>query len=130
MRLGYTILYVPDVARSLTFFEKAFGLRRRYVHASGEYAELDTGETTLTFASHGIADHNFPGGVVRADESPRPLGMKIALVTRDVQAAHDRALRVGAIELRPPRRQPWGQIISDLRTPDGCLVELCTPIEV
>jgi catechol 2,3-dioxygenase-like lactoylglutathione lyase family enzyme len=29
MKLGYTIIYVPNVAESLSFFESAFGLSRR-----------------------------------------------------------------------------------------------------
>jgi len=80
MKLGYTIVYVPDVARSLEFFEVAFGLQRRFLHESGTYGELDTGETTLSFASHALGHMNFPGGHVRADESSQPLGMEIALV--------------------------------------------------
>jgi catechol 2,3-dioxygenase-like lactoylglutathione lyase family enzyme len=32
MKLGYTILYVADVAASLSFFERAFGLKRRFLH--------------------------------------------------------------------------------------------------
>gem|GEM_PF-4758494 len=30
MKFGYTIIYVPDVSASLTFFENAFGVRRRF----------------------------------------------------------------------------------------------------
>ena len=33
MQLGYTILYVADVASSLTFFERAFGFKRRFLQA-------------------------------------------------------------------------------------------------
>lgn len=51
MQLGYTIVYVPDVAQSLAFFEQAFGLKRRFLHESGEYGELETGASTLAFAS-------------------------------------------------------------------------------
>lgn len=47
MKLGYTIVYVPDVAASLAFFEQAFGIERRFLHESGMYGELDTGATTL-----------------------------------------------------------------------------------
>lgn len=32
MKLGYTIIYVPNVAASLSFFESAFGLSRRFLH--------------------------------------------------------------------------------------------------
>ena len=74
MKLGYTITYVPDVAASLAFFEQAFGLKRRFLHESGTYGELDTGETTLSFAAHELGDMNFAGGHVHADTSTQPLG--------------------------------------------------------
>jgi lactoylglutathione lyase len=128
MKLGYTILYVPDVAASLGFFEKAFGLKTRFLHESGTYGELETGSTTLSFATHELGDGNFPGGHVRASASRQPLGMEIALVTEDVSAAHTRALANGAVELSAPSSKPWGQVVSYVRAPDGCLVELCTPI--
>jgi len=65
---------------------------------------------------------------VRADRSPRPLGMEIGLVTEDVPAAHVAALAAGATELAPPATKPWGQVVSYVRAPDGCLIELCTPV--
>lgn len=128
MKLGYTIVYVPDVSASLAFFENAFGLKRKFLHESGTYGELDTGETTLSFAAHALGDVNFPGGHVHADESVQPLGFEIALVTGDVPAAHGRALAAGAREMAPPQQKPWGQTVSYLRCPDGILVELCSPI--
>jgi len=128
MKLGYTIVYVPDVAASLAFFESAFGLPRRFLHESGTYGELDTGATTLAFAAHALGDHNFAGGHVRASESARPLGMEIALVTDDVATAHGRAIAHGATELAAPASKPWGQVVSYVRAPDGTLVELCTPV--
>ncbi|MBL8339760.1 MAG: VOC family protein [Rhodoferax sp.] len=128
MKLGYTILYVPDVAASLEFFERAFGLKRRFLHESGTYGELDTGETTLSFAAHALGDGNFPGGHVAAHSSARPLGMEIALVTADVAQAHATAIACGARELAAPATKPWGQVVSYVRAPDGCLIELCTPV--
>lgn len=129
MKLGYTIIYVPDVAASLGFFEAAFGLKRRFLDESGTYGELDTGETTLSFATHELGDKNLPGGHVRASESAQPLGMEIAFVTDDVRAAHDRALKQGASEVAAPAQKPWGQVVSYVRAPDGTLIELCTPVE-
>lgn len=128
MKLGYTILYVPNVAKSLAFFEQAFGLKTKFLHDSGTYGELETGATTLSFAAHELGDSNFQGGHVRAHESPQPLGMEIALVTENVAAAHAAAVAAGAAELAAPSTKPWGQVVSYVRTPDGCLVELCTPI--
>lgn len=128
MKLGYTILYVPNVEASLAFFEAAFGLKRRFLHESGSYGELDTGETTLSFASHELGDMNFPGGHVRASDSAQPLGVEIALVTDDVAGAHQSAIRLGAREISAPADKPWGQTVSYVRAPDGTLVELCTPV--
>ena len=120
MKLGYTIIYVPNVGASLAFCEQAFGLTRRFLHESGTYGELATGETTLAFAAHELGDANFPGGHVAAHTSPQPLGFEIGLVTDDV---------AGAPELAAPVTKPWGQVVSYVRCPDGLLVELCTPIE-
>lgn len=130
MKLGYTIVYVPDVAASLAFFEQAFGLSRRFLHESGEYGELETGETTLAFASLALGRMNFPGGFVAASESDKPLGVEIALVTPDVAAAHARALAAGAEELKAPEAKPWGQVVAYVCCPDGTLVEICSPVGV
>jgi lactoylglutathione lyase len=128
MKLGYTIIYVPSVVDSLHFFNQAFGLDQRFLHESGDYGELNTGETTLAFATHELGEMNFPEGHVRASESKKPLGMEIGLVTSDVQAAHKSALTHGATELSAPSQKPWGQVVSYLRAPDGTLIELCTPL--
>lgn len=128
MKLGYTIVYVPDVSASLAFFEQAFGLKRRFLHESGTYGELDTGATTLSFAAHELGDLNFPGGHVHADKSVQPLGFEIVLVTDDVPSAHRRAVDAGASDLAAPQLKPWGQTVAYVRCPDGALVELCTPI--
>jgi lactoylglutathione lyase len=115
MKLGYTIIYVPDVAASLLFFERAFGLSRRFLHESGDYGELETGETALAFASHELGNMNFPKGFVAASESSKPLGIEIALAA-------------GAVELKKPETKPWGQVVSYVRCPDGTLVEICSPV--
>ncbi|WLH80769.1 VOC family protein [Pseudomonas sp. FP2335] len=129
MKFAYTIIYVPDVAASLEFFEKAFGFSRRFLHESGTYGELETGETTLSFAAHELGEMNFPGGHVQAHASKQPLGMEVGFVTEDVLVAHAKALEHGATELSGPSAKPWGQVVSYVRCPDGTLVELCTPIQ-
>ena len=128
MKFGYTIIYVPDVAASLLFFEKAFGLSRRFLHDTGTYGELATGETALAFAAHTLGEANFPGGHVAAHSSGQPLGFEVALITENVAQAHAQALAAGAIELAPAKQKPWGQMVSYVRCPDGIVVELYTPI--
>lgn len=92
MKFGYTIIYVPDVAASLSLFEAAFGFARRFLHESGDYGELESGETTLAFASCDLGSMNFPEGLITAGESSMPLGIEIALVTPAVAEAHAHAL--------------------------------------
>lgn len=128
MKFGYTIAYVPDVAAALDFFETAFGLQRRFLHDSGTYGELETGATTLAFAAHALGEANFPGGHVAASDSIKPLGIEIALVTEDVPAAVKAAVAAGASELAAPATKPWGQTVAYVRSPDGVLIELCTPM--
>ena len=128
MKLGYTIVYVSDVAASLAFFERAFGLARRFLHESGAYGELETGSTALGFAQHATARGNLGHDYVAAGNSEQPLGMEIGLVTADVAAACQQAVKAGATLLSPPTTKPWGQTVAYVRCPDGTLVELCTAV--
>ena len=89
---------------------------------------METGQTALAFASHDLGRSNLPAGYIQADQSPQPLGIEIALVTEDVRAAHDKAVKAGAVSLKQPMVKPWGQTVSYVRCPDGTLVELCSPI--
>lgn len=125
MRFGYTILYVRDVAASVELYERAFGQRRRFVHESGDYAELDTGETTLSFASHELAESNLPGAFRRPDGAAT--AFEVCFVTEDVAAAYERAIQEGAEPVSPPHTKPWGQDLAYVRDPDGNLVELASP---
>ena len=82
MKLGYVILYVPDVAGAVAFYETAFGVTRRFVHESGTYAELETGATALAFADEAMvaASHGFRRNRPR-DEAA---GAEVGFVTGDV----------------------------------------------
>jgi catechol 2,3-dioxygenase-like lactoylglutathione lyase family enzyme len=127
MKFGYTIIYVPDVLASIEFFERAFGLKKRFYHESG-YGELETGATALAFATHDLGKSNLPSGYIEASSSKLPLGVEVALVTASVSEAHAKAITAGATQIKPPIVKPWGQTVSYVRCPDGTLVELCSPI--
>ena len=126
MKFAYTIIYVPSVSDSLAFFEAAFGLSRRFLHEAGDYGELDTGTTTLAFASVELGRANLGTEFVSAAKSTKPLGIEIAFVVTDVAGAHAKALTADATEISSPVTKPWGQDVSYLRCPDGTVVELCT----
>lgn len=126
MKLGYTIVYVPSPAEMLGFYERAFGLTRRFLHPSETYGELDTGETTLAFASMELAQSNFPDGV--RPTGKLPANVEIAFVTPTVHDAWDAAVAAGAEPFVPPAAKPWGQIVGYVRDPAGTMIELCSPM--
>lgn len=127
MILRYTILYVDDVAATLDFYERAFGLARSLLHESGDYGELSTGETRLAFSSTALMEQL---GKSPAKPDPRAPVFEIAFETGDVQAAYDEAIAAGATPVQAPRDEPWGQTTSYVSDPNGYLVELCSPVQL
>ena len=128
MRLAWTIVYVPDVPAALAFWERAFGFSRAFLSDDGDYGELATGDTTLAFASAGMAAGLGAPVTLASPEAPAP-GIELALATEDVEAGYARAVEAGATPVKPPTAMPWGQVVSYVRDPNGVLVEICTPIE-
>jgi lactoylglutathione lyase len=128
MNLGYAIIYVPNVEAALSFYQKAFGLSIKLLHESRQYGELETGATTLAFASEELAVMN--GVAIRPNriENTNAPGIEIALVCNDVEAAYQKALQAGCLSLHPPTPKPWGQTVAFVRDLNGVLVELCNPI--
>ena len=127
MKLGYTIIYVADVPRSISFYETAFGLERKFIHDSNLYGELETGQTTLAFA--GVEAAEMTGLSVLPNDLKGPAAAwEICFVTDDVAAAFDRAVSKGCTPVSAPSDKPWGQTVSYVRDLDGCLVEIASPI--
>lgn len=127
MKLGYTIIYVADVPQTIAFYDKAFGIKARFVHESNLYAELDTGSTALAFSGEPMAAMNELA--IRPNrKTDVAAGFEIAFVTDDPDAAYQRAVAAGAGALKPPALKPWGQWVGYVRDINGCLVELCSPM--
>ncbi|MEW9834135.1 VOC family protein [Mesorhizobium marinum] len=127
MIFRYTILYVDDVARALAFYERAFNLERRFLHESGDYGELSTGQTRLAFSSKRLMREL---GKAPGSPSPQAPVFEIAFETQDVNAAFDRAVAAGAAPVQAVRDEPWGQTTSYVSDPDGYLVEICSPVQL
>ncbi|HEY1273296.1 MAG TPA: VOC family protein [Thermoleophilaceae bacterium] len=128
MRFGYTILYVRDVPASLDFYERAFSQRRRFLHESNEYAELETGTTTLALASRDLAAQNLPGLIGPIDVGAPPPAFEVCFVSDDVPLAFARAVEAGAEVVSDPQTKPWGQDVAYVRDRDGNLVEIASPV--
>ena len=128
MKLGYVLLYVPDVKRSVDFYKRAFALELTFMNEAATYAALKTGETTLGFVAHGFIRESLPGSFRPAQHDEAPPPFEIAFTTDDVAAAQDRAVAAGARRVLAPTKKPWGQTVAYIRDLDGNLVELCTPM--
>jgi catechol 2,3-dioxygenase-like lactoylglutathione lyase family enzyme len=124
MRFGYMIVYVTDVPATLDFYERAFGLKRRFPHEIGTYGEMETGSTVLAFASESSID--FKTRTNRAYKDPA--AAEIGLICDDVAAAFSRAIFEGATPYLHPVAKPWGQTVSYVRDNNGFLVEICSPV--
>ena len=123
--IGYTILYVEDVAATLSFYQQAFGLTQRFLHESGGYGELETGATALAFASREMLRemHKNPH-----PPSPDAPSFEIALTTDDVAEALKRSVDAGAKLVQDAKVMPWGQTIAYVSDLNGFLIEICTPM--
>lgn len=128
IKFGYTILYVSDVVRTLEFYEKAFGFQRRFIAPGDEYAELISGETTLSFAKYSMASGNLKDGFIESKILNKPFGFEIGFTTDDVPGTLAQALEAGATLFEEPKQKPWGQTVAYVRDPEGFLVEICTPM--
>ncbi len=128
MKYGYTIIYVSSVEETLDFYKRAFGFDVKFIHESKAYGELQTGETTLAFASHEMGDMNLGGKYSKANINENPFGIELAFVTEDVAASYEKAVSAGALPIKEPEKKPWGQDVGYVRAIDGSIIELCTPI--
>lgn len=129
MRFGYTVVYVEDVAGTVAFYEKAFGLKRRFMHKRRQYAEMGTGATALAFTAERLAGAKLLGNFRRNTASEPPAGFEISLQTADVDAVYQRAVKAGAQALCAPVEKPWGQKIAFVRDCNGVLVEIASPLQ-
>ena len=136
IKFAYTILYVQDVVKTISFYEQAFGFTKKFITPDNSYGEVISGETTLSFASKALALSNLKDGFTESDLNEKPFGIEIGFTTDDVQATINKAIEAGATLYVEPKEKPWGQhmeTLSDLdliksikkkKKVDECLQEL------
>jgi uncharacterized glyoxalase superfamily protein PhnB len=126
MNLGYVIIYVEHVEQTVSFYEAAFSISRRFVHESGTYAEMETGNTALAFADESFSPLN---GAIRLNRATEPAaGAEITFVAENVQQSFDHAVKAGAVAVLEPTRKPWDQTVAYVRDLNGFLVEICDKV--
>jgi uncharacterized glyoxalase superfamily protein PhnB len=116
------------VEKSISFYEKAFGFKRKFITEGDEYGELITGETTLSFASVQLAKTNLSKGFIESAPGGQPFGIEIGFTTDDVEKIFNNAVKEGAIEVEKAKTKPWGQTVAYVKDIDGFLIEICTPM--
>lgn len=129
MKYAYTILYVENVEKTISFYEKAFGFQKKFITPDADYGELLSGETTIAFALNSIGNSNFKKGFKAISLNEKPAGVEMAFTTETIEIDFKKAIDAGAIEYESIEQKPWGQKVGYLRDINGFLIEVCTPIK-
>ena len=124
MKLSYSILYVEDIEKTIKFYQDAFNLKHRFTHESGDYAEMETGETTLAFCSHKLADNILNTPYQKTSLETKPLGSQLTFAPIDVKKAYEKAVANGAKSISKPEIKPWNFEVAIVRDCNGHIVEL------
>lgn len=127
MKFKYSIFYVENVKATMEFYNKAFGFETKFLHESGDFGELDTGETSISLSSVSLM---MQLGKVPGKPDPEKPVFEIAFETDDVTGSLKRALDAGAVLVQDVREEPWGQTTSYVSDLNGYLVEICSPVKV
>ena len=120
--VGYVILFVADLERSVAFYRDVIGLPFK-LHGDG-YAEFATDGTRF-----GLYDRNRLGELTgQGADAPDHPGGEVVFLVGDVDAEARRLERAGVAILKGPVDRPWGHRTLHLEDPDGFVVELAEEI--
>lgn len=126
LKLDGVMVWVGNVPATVAFYEQAFGRTVQMMNEEKTYAQMSTGETTLSFAHEGAAQAT--GVQIRPNrEKDVAPAFQLALVSKDVDAAFAQATKAGAQVAVAVVEKPWGQHLGYLRDLNGLLVELSSP---
>ncbi len=122
MKFTKSIHYVSSATAALDFYRTVFGFEIRYLHESKEYGELNTGETTLAFATN--RDNR---GICADHPEKDDAKTELQFTTDAVAAIFEKAVNAGAVPLKEPVQKPTGQTVALIKAIDGTFVEIITP---
>jgi lactoylglutathione lyase len=129
MKFSYCTIYVQDITKMMSFYEKAFSIKTKFIHESGTYAEMETGSTVLSFAQTELAESIIPTGYIKSSLKRKPANMQIGFEPQDVKAALKQALSLGAVLVSDYEVKPWGWESAIVRDIEGNIVELAKKCE-
>jgi lactoylglutathione lyase len=121
-RLGYVILFVADLERSVAFYRDVVGLPFR-LQGDG-YVEFAT-----QGAKFGLYDRNRLEELTgQGADLPGAPGGEVVFLVGDVDAEAARLRAAGASILSGPVDRAWGHRTLHVEDPDGFVVELAEEI--
>jgi predicted enzyme related to lactoylglutathione lyase len=115
---GFPILVTADLPRLEAFYRTALDAERTFVFP-GDGGEVDY--VTLDFDGTML-------GIGREDTiAEEPGFVSLWFYVDDVEDAYRRVLAAGGSSVAPPRTTPWGELVAEVRDPDGFLLYLAAP---
>jgi lactoylglutathione lyase len=122
-QLGYVILFVADLERSVAFYRDVIGVPFK-LRGDG-YVEFAT-----KGAKFGLYDRNRLDELTGQDSTaPGWPGGEVVFLVGDVDAEAERLRAAGATILQGPVDRPWGHRTLHVEDPDGFVVELAEEIQ-
>jgi lactoylglutathione lyase len=121
-QVGYVILFVGDLERSVTFYRDVIGVPFK-LRGDG-YAEFATRGTRF-----GLYDRDRLDELTGQEaEAPGRPGGEVVFLVEDVDAEAERLQEAGVAILRGPVDRAWGHRTLHVADPDGFVVELAEEI--
>ncbi|MEM7384451.1 MAG: VOC family protein [Verrucomicrobiota bacterium] len=128
MQFGSTVLFVEDVSRVLSFYQEAFGFETKFFDEEFGFGVIEAGGSEIGFATHAAGERMMPGRF-KPPSGGNPEGVEIAFYTSEVEAAFQKATAAGAAPLAEPGKMSWGQTVAYVRSLEGTVIGLCTPLD-
>ncbi|MFI5697603.1 VOC family protein [Kribbella sp. NPDC051586] len=120
MQIGYVILYVADLERSVAFYRDMVRLAYKFTDAG--YAEFDAGGVRFALYERRRAEW-LTGRAVTPGA-----GGEVVVMVDGVDAYAERLVAAGVPLLSGPADRPWGHRTVHVADPDGFVVEFAEEI--
>ncbi len=121
--LGYVILFVEDLERTLAFYVDKVGLPLRF-RAEG-YVELAVEGSKFALLARSRVPE-LAGSAHAARPASGAHEGSVTLLVQDVNRTYHELTARGVSFLAAPKDRPWGQRTAYFVDPDGHLIEIAT----
>jgi lactoylglutathione lyase len=121
--LGYVVLFVEDLERTLAFYVGKVGLPVRF-RAEG-YVELAVEGSRLALLARSRVSE-LAGDAHAGRPAAGTHEGSVTLLVEDVDRVHRELAGRGVTFLGAPTDRPWGQRTAYFHDPDGHLIEIAT----